>query len=227
MEDVDLGDLSCPAEGCSPVTITARMAQYLPLDTPTVGSGPLLQLRNRYLPEQFRGAFPPAPPGTATVSFTPQGSLPWLPRNVSTDYLIICAPSGTSIPSGAIYQIASAHNIAPLSPSSAKSLLYRRKANNAWTILLATGTAVSLAIPAAGQAGLIAMNTKWVTGLLAGHAVFDYASGQISSRIPDPGPTIDILLDPNAILSFSGSCVEATMAVRSQKIPVSGTYTVP
>ena len=208
------------------IVVALCLVGSLGAQTYAVGSGIASQLRAHYLPEQFRGAFPPAPPGTSTVSFTPQGSLPWLPRNISTDYLVICAPSGTSIQAGSIYQLANANHMEPLSPSAAKSLLYRRKSTNGWTLLLNVGTAASLAIPVLGQSGVISMNAKWVVTVLGGHAVFDYASGQIASRIPDPGPTIDILLDPNAILSFSGSCVEATMVVRTQKHPVSGIYQV-
>ena len=200
-----------------------------------------MQLHQRYLPEQFRGAFPLPPPNSSTVSFTPQGSLPWLPSNVSTDYLIICAPAGTSLPAGTIYQLATDNGIAPLSPMIAKSLLYRRKAMNKWTLLLDAGTAGSLAIPVLGQSGVIAMSSKWVVTLLGSHAVLDYATTQVSARIPDPGPTIDMLLDPNAILSFNGSCVEATMAVstakgasltgtpgtkRGLRRPIRGTFTI-
>jgi len=171
------------------------------------------QLHSHYLPETMRGAFPVAPPSSVTVTFTPQGSLPWLPRNVVTDYLIICAPPGTSVPAGSLYQLASDNGIAPLSPAIAKSLLYRNKSLNKWTLLLDAATAGSLAIPVLGQSGVISMSSKWVVTLLGSHAVLDYATTQIASRIPDPAPTIDLLLDPNAILSFNGACVEATMAV--------------
>lgn len=188
--------------------------------------GPYLAQLHQRLPERFLAQFPSATSGTVTVSFTPQGSLPWLPKNVDTDYLIICGLAGTSVQSGRIYQLANEKKIMPLSPSSAKSLLFRRKAMNPWTLALDVGTAASLALPVLGQSGVISMSSKWAVATLSGHAVFDYVQGQVQSRIPDPAPTIDLLLDPNNVLIFTGSCIEATMATRHVKRPVSGTFQV-
>lgn len=189
---------------------------------PTRASAPgwWLQLHERYMGagiNPISAGFPVAAPDTVSVTFTPQGPLPWLPRNVAIDYLIICAPPNTSVPTGSIYQTASANGISPLSPAAAKSELYRRQSFNGWSLLLDTATMGSLAIPVLGQSGIISMSTKWVVAALGGHAVFDYASTRISAAIPNPAPTIDILLDPNATLIFTGACVEATMAVVNNK----------
>jgi len=185
------------------------------------------QIRGQRLPERLMAQFPAAAPGQATVTFTPQGSLPWLPRNVAIDYLIICAPAGTSVPAGEIYQVAAKNGIPPQSPGAAKSLLYRQRAMNGWEIFFDVMAGASLAIPILGQSGgVIAMNAKKQVIFLAAHGALDYARPQVERRLPDPTPTIDLLLDPNATLIFSGACVEATMAVRASKRPRDGTYTI-
>lgn len=162
--------------------------------------------------------------GAPSVSFTPQGTLPWLPRDVAISYLVICAPAATAVPAGLVYQLADVSGIGPLSPSAAKSLLYRQRSLNKWAILLEIGKDASLAIPVLGQSGVVAMSSKWVVAMLSGHAIFDALAGQVQSRIPDPAPTINLLLDPNTVLQFTGPCMDATMAVRRSKAAASGTF---
>jgi hypothetical protein len=159
-----------------------------------------------------------------TVSFSPQGSLPWLPKNVDIDYLVICGPSGTSVPSGMIYQLADANGITPLSPAAVTSLLGRKKALNPWSIAIEVGKDASIGIPVLGQGKIISMSASWVVALLSGHVLFDNVQNQVESRIPDPGPTISILLDPKGTLTFSNSCSEATIGVLHKKVAVAGTF---
>ncbi len=192
----------------------------------TVSRGQVLGLPHDYVDQALR-QFPQAPGGTATVSFTPQGSLPWLPSNVGTDYLIVCAPSGTSVPAGAIYQVANQHRIAALSPITVKSLLYRRQSMNklGWAISLAKDAAVE--IPILGTAKVISMSTPWIVALLASNPTITRIENQLQTQIPDPTPTIDLLLDPGAMLLFSGPCFEATIGVVQRKKNPSGTFVIP
>jgi hypothetical protein len=184
----------------------------------------LPQLR-QHIPERLLEQFPKATPDTVTVSFEPQGSLSWLPRNVDTDELTICAPAGTSVQAGLIYQLANAHKIQTLSPAIVKSQLYQKQRMNKWEILIDVLGDASIAIPILGQAGgVISLSTKKQVILLGAHAVFDMAKPQVESRLPNPAPTIDRLLDPESVLLFSGACIDATMGVRHRKYGIAGTY---
>lgn len=161
-----------------------------------------------------------------TVSFSPQGNMPWLPSNVDVDYLVICGPFGTSVAAGLIYQLANANGIMALSPASVQSLLTRRKALNPWSLLIEVGKDASIGIPVLGESKIISMTAPWIVALLSGHVLFENVQNQVESRIPDPGPTISMLLDPKSTINFSNSCSEATMGVghRPNKKKIAGTF---
>lgn len=186
----------------------------------------LPQLR-QHIPEKLLEQFPKATLDTVTVSFVPQGDQSWLTRNIDTDELTICAPTGTSVQAGLIYQLANAHKLDPRSPAIVKAQLYQKQRMNKWEIFFDVAADASLAIPIFGQSGgVIKMTAKRTVILLGIHGVFDMARPQVESRLPNPAPTIDRLLDPESVLLFSGACIDATMGVRHRKNGISGTYTL-
>lgn len=191
----------------------------------TNGRGQLMGLSGSAL-ERVMSQFPKATPGTATVSFTPQGGLPWLPPNVGTDYIIVCAPAGTSLAAGAVYQLANQHKISPLSPATVKSLLYQRKATNKLGMTINIAKDAALEIPTLGAAHVISMSTPWIVALLASNPTITKIENQFQAQVPDPSSTIDLLLDPSTMLLFSGPCFEATIGVVARKNPLSGTFTI-
>lgn len=176
---------------------------------------------------------PSVPFSGPTVSFSPQGAK--ILQNITgktiagvgVHDLVICSPTGNPIPAGTIYQLASAHGIEPISPVLADSLFRATVARNWRNTLLTAGTAASIGIPVLGQSGIISMSNPWVVALLGGHVMFDAIEGQIRSRIPDPGPVLRLLLDPNGIVNFNGACREATMITRYGKNVVSGVFALP
>lgn len=195
------------------------------LGQPAGGRGQLLGLSGSAL-EQVMGRFPKAASGTATVSFTLQGRLPWLPPGVDTYYLMICGPAGTSIPAGSIYQTASEKKMTPLSPDTVKSLLYRKQSSSklGWTISLARDAVTT--IPMLGAANVISMNVPWVVGLLAANPTINKIENQLQAQIPDPTPTVNLLLDPGAVLLFTGPCFQATIGAGHHKRMPSGTFVI-
>ncbi len=167
-----------------------------------------------------------------TVSFSPQGATVLTDqagrklRGIGIDALLICSPDNFPVRGGDVYQTASRLGISWISPSLAASPFRKSAALSAPNLLLSGATYATLAIPIAGQVGLIAMTSKVVVGLLAGHALFDSFKSQIQTQVPDPTALLSSLLDPEAVLTFSGGCRESRMIVGYHKNPVSGTFPV-
>jgi hypothetical protein len=172
-------------------------------------------------------------PSTSTVSFSPQGAkvLETLTgkriSGVGIHDLVICSPGGASIRGGAIYQLAVAQGIQPISPALARAL-FRQTVQRNWrnTVLRGAGYA-SLGIPVLGQAGVISMTSRWIVSLLSGHVVFDALQSDLRANLPDPEPVLGSLLDPEGIVTFAGNCRESKMVTRFGRNVISGTFLLP
>lgn len=178
-------------------------------------------------------AQPPPVQMTATVSFSPQGAAALKAltgkqiQGVGMYQVIACSPSGFPIPAGHVYQVATERGISPLAPAVAAAL-FRRTASLNWRqIAITAGVDASIGIPVLGQAGLISMSSKYIVGLLTGHALFDSLQKQLQANTPDPGPVLERLLDPDSMINFAGACKSSTLVTVYHKNPTSGTFPLP
>ncbi len=168
----------------------------------------------------------------ATVSFSPQGAsvLSDLAgkriSGIGIDALMICSPAGAPISGGSIYKTASQQGISWISPTLAGPMLRKTAARSAPSLLFSAATYASLGIPVLGQAKVISMSSKFVIGLLSGHALFDSFKSQIQYQVPDPSAFLATLLDPETSLTFAGGCRESRMVVGWHKNPIAGTFPI-
>lgn len=173
-------------------------------------------------------ALPPVMPvPAAMVSFSPQGSeivkamTGKRIKGVGIHELVICS-SGT-VQGGAVYQLAVSNGILPISPAQAGTLFRQTAARSVPALLLAGAGYASLGVPVLGQAGVISMTSRFIVGILSGHALFDSFRGQVQAQLPDPTPLLGSLLDPESVLTLSG-CKESKMVTRFGKNVISGTF---
>jgi hypothetical protein len=95
---------------------------------------------------------------------------------------MICSPSGNPISAGSVYRLASQQGISWISPSLAGPLFHKTAALSLPSLLLSGATYASLGIPVLGQAGVISMTSKFIVGILSGHALFDSFKSQLQAQ---------------------------------------------
>jgi len=184
---------------------------------------------------------PPTPlppdPSATEVSFSPQGDeamkamVGHTIKNIGMDEITICAPIGTTVSGGAVFQLANSLGISTLSPNLTQRIFTRTAALSKQALIYNTAKWGLLAVPIAGQVGLISMSSKIVTSLLVGHGLVDQVQSYYSPLLPDPSPFLTDLLDPQGNFILSGNCKVATMGVEytgkaAMKNPVRGRYSL-
>ncbi len=165
-----------------------------------------------------------------TVSFSPQGAavLEALTGRripgIGIHDLIVCSPTGAPVISGSVYQLAVTHGVEPIAPAQARALFRRTASRSVWSVLFKGVGYAAIGVPILGQAKVVSMSSQLIFGMLSGHGVIDLARGDVQAQIPDPGPLLAGLLDPESVLSFAGTCRESRMVTVYHKNPVSGTF---
>lgn len=189
-----------------------------------------------FAPSQVTPPTPLPPPLTGTsVSFSPQGDAAMRAMvghtipNIGMDEVTICAPPGTTVSGGSVYQLANSVGISTLSPALTRRVFTRTAALSKQQTIFTAVQYGLLAVPIMGEAGVITLSSKSLFSLLAGHGIFDMLSAKYAPLLPDPSPFLDDLLDPQASFILSGDCKVATIGVEysgkvAARAPVRGRF---
>lgn len=125
---------------------------------------------------------------------------------------IVCPAEGnTSISGGAVYREAIALGFTPIIPVLAQSVITQAVSHNWRWYAIEAFKVGSIAAAGLGAGRVVAMSSAKLAALVIAHQIGDELSARAQERIPNAGPLISSLLDPEETLDLGHRCKVASM----------------